>query len=83
MGSRTVADLDLEVSSGLSIPAGELRQAASRSSGPGGQHVNKSATRVSLRWNIRSSDGTPPRTTPATEATTNAITSGPSHARSK
>ena len=55
MGSRDVADLDLEVNSGLSIPAGELRQAASRSSGPGGQHVNKSATRVSLRWNIRSS----------------------------
>ncbi len=50
-----MAALDLEVAFGLCIPASELRQAASRSSGPGGQHVNKSATRVSLRWNIQTS----------------------------
>jgi ribosome-associated protein len=40
----------------LEIPASELREAASRSSGPGGQHVNKTNTRVTLRWNIESSD---------------------------
>jgi ribosome-associated protein len=43
---------DLEVGRGLVIPAAEIREAASRSSGPGGQHVNKSNTRVTLRWNV-------------------------------
>jgi ribosome-associated protein len=43
---------DLEVAPGLVIPAGEIEESASRSSGPGGQHVNKSSTRVTLRWNV-------------------------------
>ncbi len=47
---------DLRVRRGLVIPAGELRVSTSRSSGPGGQHVNKSNTRVTLRWNIEASD---------------------------
>ncbi len=47
---------DLRVRRGLVIPAGELRASTSRSSGPGGQHVNKSNTRVTLRWNIEASD---------------------------
>ncbi len=47
---------DLRVRRGLVIPAGELRASASRSSGPGGQHVNKSSTRVTLRWNIEASE---------------------------
>jgi ribosome-associated protein len=47
---------DLRVRRGLTIPAGELRASASRSSGPGGQHVNKSNTRVTLRWNIETSE---------------------------
>ncbi len=47
---------DLRVRRGLVIPAGELRASASRSSGPGGQHVNKSSTRVTLRWNIEVSE---------------------------
>jgi ribosome-associated protein len=47
---------DLRVRRGLVIPAGELRASASRSGGPGGQHVNKSNTRVTLRWNIESSE---------------------------
>jgi ribosome-associated protein len=47
---------DLRVRRGLVIPAGELRVSASRSSGPGGQHVNKSNTRVTLRWNIETSE---------------------------
>ena len=46
---------DLEVSDGLIIPARELQQQASRSGGPGGQHVNKTSNRVTLRWNIRRS----------------------------
>jgi ribosome-associated protein len=43
---------DLEVRPGLVVPAAEIEESASRSSGPGGQHVNKSSTRVSLRWNV-------------------------------
>ncbi|MEE9607911.1 MAG: alternative ribosome rescue aminoacyl-tRNA hydrolase ArfB [Myxococcota bacterium] len=42
---------DLQVNRTLAIPAAELRERASRSSGPGGQHVNKASTRVTLRWN--------------------------------
>jgi len=40
---------------GLVIPGAELRETASRSSGPGGQHVNKSNTRVTLRWDAAGS----------------------------
>jgi ribosome-associated protein len=47
-----VSGEDLEVRRGLVIPASEMREVASRSSGPGGQHVNKSNTRVTLRWNV-------------------------------
>ena len=42
-GSRDVRPLDL--------PLEELDIRASRSSGPGGQHVNRSSTRVEVRWN--------------------------------
>ncbi len=34
----------------MRIPAEELRESFTRSSGPGGQHVNKVATKVELRW---------------------------------
>ena len=37
---------------GLVIPGAELREQASRAGGPGGQHVNKANTRVTLRWNV-------------------------------
>lgn len=42
---------DIRIRPGLAIPASEVVELASRASGPGGQHVNKSATRVTLRWN--------------------------------
>lgn len=45
-----MAAADLEVRPGLVIPGDELFETASRSSGPGGQHVNTSSTRVTLRW---------------------------------
>ena len=48
-------DGDIPVRRGLVIPASELEETASRSSGPGGQHVNKSNTRVTLRWRLRDS----------------------------
>jgi ribosome-associated protein len=46
---------DLKVNPELVIPAEEIHEAASRSGGPGGQHVNRSRTRVTLRWNVRES----------------------------
>jgi len=48
---------DLALPGGNRIPAGEVEELASRSSGPGGQHVNTSSTRVTLRWNVRLSRG--------------------------
>jgi len=39
----------------LEIPDGELAYATSRSSGPGGQNVNKVSTRVTLLWNVEES----------------------------
>ena len=36
----------------FTIPDEELEIRASRSGGPGGQHVNTSATRVEVRWNV-------------------------------
>jgi len=41
---------DLYVCSRLTLAAGELEVLHSRSSGPGGQNVNKVNTRVTLRW---------------------------------
>lgn len=38
----------------------ELEELASRAGGPGGQHVNTSSTRVTLRWNLRESCGLSP-----------------------
>ena len=37
------------------LPDHELEFRASRSGGPGGQHVNTSSTRVEVRWNVRAS----------------------------
>ena len=45
----------LEIDSTLSIPLGELTYRASRSGGPGGQHVNTSSTRVEVVWDVAAS----------------------------
>jgi ribosome-associated protein len=37
------------------VPDDELEFRATRSGGPGGQHVNTSSTRVEVRWNVRES----------------------------
>jgi ribosome-associated protein len=42
---------DIVVTSRVTIPAGELAIAFARSGGPGGQNVNKVASKVELRWN--------------------------------
>ena len=44
--------MDLHVSPALTIPAAELGWRFSRSSGPGGQHVNTSDSRVELFWDV-------------------------------
>ena len=44
---------DVPIKNGIVIPKEELEISASRAGGPGGQHVNKSNTRITVRWNIR------------------------------
>ena len=36
----------------LTIPLQEIAFTASRAGGPGGQHVNKTSTRITVRWNV-------------------------------
>jgi ribosome-associated protein len=45
----------LQVDDALSIPRGELDVRVSRASGAGGQHVNKTSSRVEIFWNVRAS----------------------------
>jgi ribosome-associated protein len=45
----------LDVDGLLSIPRAELTYRATRSGGPGGQHVNTSSTRVELEWDVAGS----------------------------
>ena len=46
----------LAVGDSLWVPRSELTYRATRSGGPGGQHVNTSSTRVELAWDV---DGSP------------------------
>lgn len=46
---------DLVVSPALVIPLGELEIRATRSAGPGGQHVNTSSTRIEVVWDVAAS----------------------------
>jgi ribosome-associated protein len=52
---------DVRINSHLVIPANELRLTHATSGGPGGQHANKVATRVDLRWDVASSPTLGPR----------------------
>jgi ribosome-associated protein len=45
----------LQVNDAFAIPRGELDVRVSRSSGAGGQHVNKTSSRVEIFWNVRGS----------------------------
>ena len=45
----------LRVSEHLLIPRAELAMRATRASGAGGQHVNKTSSRVEISWNVRES----------------------------
>jgi ribosome-associated protein len=45
-------DDPLALAPGLDVPLAELEYRASRSGGPGGQHVNTSSTRVEVWWDV-------------------------------
>lgn len=45
----------LEITPQVRIPMTEIVLTAISGGGPGGQHVNKSATRIALQWNVRTS----------------------------
>jgi ribosome-associated protein len=51
---------DLRVTDRLTIPADELEWRFSRSSGPGGQGVNTTDSRVELSWDLAGSPELPP-----------------------
>ncbi|HVF52088.1 MAG TPA: alternative ribosome rescue aminoacyl-tRNA hydrolase ArfB [Actinomycetota bacterium] len=51
----------LRVTRGVTIPHEELQLTFSPSGGPGGQHANRSATRVAVTWNVRDSAALGPR----------------------
>jgi ribosome-associated protein len=50
---------DLRVTAAVQIPAAELRERFSRSSGPGGQSVNTTDSRVELSWDLLRSPSVP------------------------
>jgi ribosome-associated protein len=52
---------DLDVSNAFRIPAGELAERFSRSSGPGGQGVNTADSRVELSFDVAQSPSVPDR----------------------
>lgn len=43
----------IQVKNGIAIPEHEVEITASRSGGAGGQHVNKTSTRITVRWNVK------------------------------
>jgi len=44
--------MPLNIAPGIEIPDDELTFTASRSGGPGGQHVNKTSSKVTLRFDV-------------------------------
>jgi ribosome-associated protein len=47
---------DLVINDRVTVPARDLSWSASRASGPGGQNVNKVATKVTLRFDLRGTE---------------------------
>ena len=55
---RSMARLppEIQITNRVRIPEAEVELSYARSGGPGGQHVNKTATKVQLRWNALASE---------------------------
>lgn len=51
---------DLKIKNGIVIPKHELEFTASRAGGPGGQHVNKASTKITIRWNVKNTQALNP-----------------------
>ena len=49
------AESSLVITPQLTLPLAELEYRASRSGGPGGQHVNTSSTRIEVWWDVQTS----------------------------
>jgi len=47
---------DLFIQDTIIIPEHELEITTSRSGGPGGQHVNKTESRITIRWNVKNTN---------------------------
>jgi ribosome-associated protein len=45
----------IQITPTLSVPMRELKFVATTGSGPGGQHVNRVATKIALLWNVETS----------------------------
>jgi ribosome-associated protein len=45
----------IEISERVRVPAAEIGLSYARSGGPGGQHVNKTSSKVLLRWSVAGS----------------------------
>jgi ribosome-associated protein len=54
-----MADVGLRITSNWTIPMREVEMTFSRAGGPGGQNVNKVASRVQLRFNVRDAASVP------------------------
>jgi ribosome-associated protein len=52
--------MDLEITPSLKIPEAELRLSFARSSGPGGQNVNKVSSKAVLHFDVLTSPSLPP-----------------------
>src|SRR4029079_13358567 len=52
--------MDLEITPSLKIPEAELRFSFARSSGPGGQNVNKVSSKAILHFDVLTSPSLPP-----------------------
>jgi ribosome-associated protein len=53
-------DSALDITPELRLPLSELEYLASRSGGPGGQHVNTSSTRIEVWWDVANSPSLSP-----------------------